>query len=325
MWLLKPVKIMFRNLSSCLDIETNRVPAVQSKYLLLLSISLMSLVGYGQEIKVRGGFVQDEFEIGDNISFWMTATYPSKIELLMPDSLFDFSPFEYSGKDYFESRLLDSTTIFDTAVYTLQCYEIDDLQYLKLPAITLAFGDSTFIYTSVDSIFFKQLVDQVSDTTALKTNLAYADVNRQFNFPMLWIILGVLVVIGIIVILIFGKKIRKKLKLRKLKKDYIKFSDQFEILVREVKNTPSRNTAEAALTYWKIFEEKLDKKPISKLTTKEILQLGYTLELKDSLRSIDSVVYGQNLNEQIYKSFQSIEDFTQHRYSVKVEEINNGK
>ncbi len=299
--------------------------AVQGKFWIFVGIVLSSFLAHSQEIKVEGGFIQDEFEIGDEIAYWMTASYPKQTELLMPDSLFDFTPFEYAGKDYFSSQLLASGIIFDSAVYTLQCYEIDEVQYLKLPAIKLAFGDSTLIYTQTDSIFFKQMVAQVSDTTSLKTNLSLANVSTQFNFPLLWIVIGVLALIALIIFLVFGKKIMIKIRLRKLKKDYLRFSDQFTILIRELKNDASKEKAEGAASYWKKYIEKLENKPFSKLTTKEILALGYTQELESSLKNIDRLVYGKVANEEIYKEFQSIEDFTQHRYSVKQEEIKNGK
>ena len=298
---------------------------MQGRFLFFALPFLLSFLAQSQEIKVRGGFMQDEFEIGEDVTFWMTASYPERTELLMPDSLFDFTPFEYAGKNYFSSKLSRSGIIFDSAVYHLQCYEIDDLQYLKLPAIALAFGDSTFIYTPADSIFFKQLVAQVSDTTALKTNLSYAKVSRQFNFPLLWIILGVVAIIAIIVFLVFGKKIMTKVKLKRLKKNYIKFSDAFTVLIRDVKQNPDRQHAEKAVTFWKKYEEKLDRQPFSKMTTKEVLALGFTQELNESLREIDRLVYGRDQNPEIFKAFQGLEDFTQHRYKVKEAELRNGK
>ncbi len=68
----------------------------------------------------------------------------------------------------------------------------------------------------------------------------------------------------------------------------------------------------------------LEDKPYTKLTTKEIMMLEYTKELKETLRNIDRSVYGRVPNEELYKEFQAVEDFTQHRYSVITDQIKNG-
>ncbi|MEP0367131.1 MAG: hypothetical protein ABJN36_14795 [Cyclobacteriaceae bacterium] len=290
----------------------------------IFGLILLTNLTSAQEIKVRGGFVQDHFEVGDNVDFYLTATYPEGVELVLPDSTFNFAPFEYSAKKYYPSKL-KGENVYDTAIYTLQCYEIDPIQYLKLPAIILKSGDSTLFYSQTDSILFNQLAKQVSDTTKLKTNLSYADVDTGFNFILFWIIIGVLVILIAAAILIFGKKVLKAIKLRKLKKDYIQFTDELTMYIRDLKANPQKNTAEAAISKWKQFAERMEKKPYSKLTSKEILNLGYTRELADPLKSIDRFVYGGQTDENLYKQFHSIEDFTQHRYAMVVEEIKNSK
>lgn len=291
----------------------------------LLIVLLFVSSSSAQEIKVQGGFVQEFFEVGDPVDFWMTATYPESLSILFPDSTYDFSPFEYSSKNYYASQL-KSGQIYDSAIYTLSCYEIDPVQYFKLPAILLTNkGDSTLIYSKQDSILFNQLIAQVTDTTTLKTNLTFANVNTAFNYNMMWIILAVFVLLVILVCIFFGKKILKSFKLRKLKKDYIRFSDELTDYIRKLKTNPEKHTAEYAISKWKQFAEKLEDKPYTKLTSKEILGMGHTKELTDPLRNIDRFVYGGLADENIYKWFQSIEDFTQHRYSIIVEEIKNGR
>ena len=76
---------------------------------------------------------------------------------------------------------------------------------------------------------------------------------------------------------------------------------------------------------WKNYLERLELQPFSKLTTKEILALEFTSELKEALRNIDRSVYGNHRDAELYKSFQDIEDFTQHRFHMKIEDIKNGK
>lgn len=297
---------------------------VLDKFIKLILLFLVLNSGaFAQEIQVRGGFVQDHFEVGDNVDFWLSAKYPEGVELVLPDSLYDFTPFEYAAKKYYPSKL-KSGNIHDTAIYTLQCYEIGNIQYLKLPAIILANGDSSLVYSKADSILFNPLVAQVSDTTQLKTNLKFANVNTLFNFPMMWIVVGLLVLLGIIFFLVFGNKILRAIKLRKLKKEYIKFSDELTELIRQLKSKPEKASAELAISKWKRFAERLENKPYTKLTSKEILKLGYTNELDDPLRKIDRFIYSEMAEDDLYKQFHSIEDFTQHRYEIAKKNIEEG-
>ncbi len=278
-----------------------------------------------QKISLKGGFVKDSLKIGENISFWMSARYPEEFELILPDTTFDFSPFEFSAKEYFEGRIINGD-ILDSAVYTLQSYEIDPVQYLTLPAFLIkSNGDSTKISMGLDSIFLTELIPQVTDTTSLKTNIAFLDVPSQFNYPMMWIVLGILLVLLVGGYLIFGSKVRKTLKLRRLRKAYVNFSERLTLNIRDLKDTPDQHIAEKTLSDWKVFLEKLENRPFSKLTTKEIMNLGFTSELNGTLKSIDRSVYGAKLNGDLYKDFQAIEDYTQHRYTVVTDQIKNEK
>ncbi|WP_258104893.1 hypothetical protein [Marinoscillum sp. MHG1-6] len=294
--------------------------------LLLFLLVLLSLNCFSQKLEVRGGFVQDHFELGDEVQYYLTATYPDHMNLFFPDSTYNFSPFEYSAKNYYPSKRLPSGQVYDTAIYTLQCYEIDPSQGLSVPVIILSpKGDSTKIFTKADTILFYELAPVVTDTTSLRTNVAYTEVDTLFNFPLLWISLGVVVVLALVTFLIFGKKIRRILKLKKLKKDYIRFSEELTQYIRTLKENPDKITAERALVSWKNFSERLEDKPYSRMTTREILGFGYTAELDEPLRGIDKCIYGGATDKELYRHFQSIEDFTQHRYTITVDEIKNSK
>ncbi|GAB4247467.1 MAG: hypothetical protein Tsb0034_26670 [Ekhidna sp.] len=290
------------------------------RYLALLAVLRLP----AQEITVNGGFVEDSLIIGQNIHFWMTASYPPEMEMVFPDSKATFSPFEYAGKAYYDTKMHGGAA-FDSTVYTLQSFEIDPVQYLKLNAVILQATDSVIIPTPVDSIFLTELAPVVTDSTELKKNLSYQAVNRQFNYPLLYYILGGLALLILLCLLIFGKRILKYLKLRKLARDHRIFSERFGDYVRRLKETPDPLVAEEALSTWKRYQQKLDKEAFSTFTTKEILALGFTSELEKPLKSIDRMVYGNRVEESIYQDFEQIEDFTSERYKKKVGEIKHGK
>lgn len=295
----------------------------RGKLLIIIAI-FCSLNLSAQEIFVRGGFLEDSLLIGQDVNFWMSAEYPPEMEMVFPDSLYSFIPFEFSGKRFFETQIRDGRA-FDSTVYTIQSFEIDKIQYLQLPAIILNGEDSTVIATQKDSIFLTELAPVVSDSTTLRKNLIYQNVARQFNYPLLYYILGGLILMTITLLLIFGKRIIKWIKLRRLKSQYQQFSELFNSYITKLKVDPEPELAEKALVFWKNYQQRLDKIPFSVMTTKEILSHDFAQEIESPLKSIDRVVYGKRIQENIFQDFEQIEDFTQHRYGKKVEEIKDGK
>jgi len=281
-------------------------------------------VSFSQEIQVKGGFVEDSLYIGQEINYWISATYPPALEMIFPDSNASFSPFEFSSKTYFPT-VLKGDLAFDSTIYTLQSFEIEKVQHLQLESIVLAGADSTILTSPRDSIFLSELALAVSDTTKLKTNLDHLAINRQFNYPLLYYILGGLALIVLIVLAIFGRKILKYLKVKKMERDYQNFSEVFSNHITLLKESPEPETAEKALSLWKKYQQRLDKIGFTSFTTTDILALDFTQELKDPLKSIDRVVYGRRIQDNVYQDFQQIEDFTGERFQKKVAEIRHEK
>ncbi len=300
------------------------MPDKRSCFILLFL--LKCIFASGQEIKIKGGFIEDSFQLGNTVHYWITAEYPKEIELLFADSNYDFSPFEYFNKSFIETRLINDYA-FDSAVYGFLSFEIDLIQKLQLPIFVIQPNDSIVLTTPLDSIFFKELVSvqQVSDTSQLIENTKYNPVNEQFNYLLFWIILAVLSITLAIIFLIFGRKIKNYFVIRRLKKEYNLFSNLISQCIQATRENVDRDWANIGLTQWKNYIEKLECKPFSKYTTKEILELDFTSELNEALRNIDKSVYGNKKDPELYKSFQDIEDFTQHRFHMKIEVIKNGK
>ncbi|MEQ9007754.1 MAG: hypothetical protein RLP12_07710, partial [Ekhidna sp.] len=111
----------------------------------------------------------------------------------------------------------------------------------------------------------------------------------------------------------------------RLRTQYEQFSEVFNSYINKLKVDPEPELAERALVFWKNYQQRLDKVSFSVMTTKEILSHDFTKELDKPLKSIDRVVYGKRVQENVFQDFQQIDEFTQDRYSKKVEEIKDGK
>ncbi|HHP7241076.1 MAG TPA: hypothetical protein ACFCUD_05365 [Cyclobacteriaceae bacterium] len=274
-----------------------------------------------QEVKVKGGFIEDSLKIGKPVHFYLTAWYPLSMELVFPDSTHRFRPFEYFDKEFAPTKS-DGYIAYDSVVYELLSFEVDPVQEYSLPVFILRNGDSSEIYSNKDSIHFESLAGLVTDTTALKSNVNYYNIALDFNY-LYW---GGGIIIGIVLLtilyMVFGKRIRKKIRLMKLKKDYKKFSFILENHINDLKIDPSPKRTEVAISDWRKYLEKLEKYPYTKLTTKEILMNnGFSDDIKHALKTIDRSIYGGYAEHEIHRNFEAIEDFTFNRYQKKIKEV----
>ena len=297
--------------------------------LYLCGILLSGGGAYAQALKPSGYFLQDTIKVGQPIEYTLTFRYPSELEVVFPDEKHSFLPFEYIDRNFIPTKS-DSTTSVDSVVYTLMTFELDSLQTLALPVYVIGADregavDSTAIYADIDSVHLQQLITQMPDSLDLKENKAYLDVPLQFNYPYLLIGLGILAALLLIVYLVFGDKIRKQWKLRRLRKDHKRFQEQFSESMAQLEQTPDKQLSEHTLVVWKRYMERLEQAPYTKMTTKEIIKLPSEQELTDDLKAIDRSIYGHHLNGELIGHFKHLEKHTDHRYEQRYRDIKHGR
>lgn len=275
-----------------------------------------------QSIEPQGAFLQTESKIGEELQFCLSVKYDRNLNILFPDSLYQFGPFEYSRREYFTTKT-DSAFSYDSAVYHLSTFEIDSMQYLQLPVFVVNNDDSLAIFSNIDSVALIQVVAEIPENVEMKANTELVKIKRQFNYPYLLLALGILTLICLIVLLFFGKQIYRAWKVFLLRRAHKKFIGSFFSLMRDVSGGNPVNTAEHVLAVWKGYLEKLEKKPISKLTTKEILVLHNNSELKSNLRTIDRSVYGGEKGNDLFACFDYLMQYSIEIYNEKIKEIKN--
>ncbi|MFT4737801.1 MAG: hypothetical protein ACI8QD_002671 [Cyclobacteriaceae bacterium] len=293
------------------------------RFLFPLIIIISHLQANAQTIELKTGFVQDSMQIGESVDFWISAQYPPRLEVIFPDSISDFSPFEYIAKNY-QPTSRQGEFLYDSAVYQMQSFEIDAIQSLAINVVVFDGEDSFKIASPADSLIFRPLAPAATDTLRLLSNSRYLTVPLQFNYPMLYIVLGILAFVLLMVAVLFGKRILRAFKIRRLNREYQLFNEQLAGFIRRLKENPEPQLSESALIRWKGFMEYLEKDPYTKLTSSEILSKTFTEELTEPLKSIDRVIYGSRSNPTLYKSFQSLEDYTQHRFQVRINALKDG-
>ena len=290
-------------------------------FILALVIGSSALLK-AQEVNIEGRFQTDSVKIGVPIPYTLKAEYPREWNVIFPDSLFNFSPFEYERKDYFTTRSNDSISV-DSVVYYLSTFEIDSIQFLRLPVFQVRKKDSIRHYTELDTVLLIELIETLPDSIQLKENTAYLNVPTEFNYPYFIIGLSILVIVVIAIIIIFGGRIRKAWQIRQLNKRYQKFVLKFDEAVAIAKQQETINAISNIVSVWKKYLEKLERAPYTKLTTKELHSLfDNNQELLGTLQAIDSWIYGGRKSDKI--PFEMLKDFAAERLHERKEEVKNG-
>ena len=294
---------------------------------LILSGILFCIHAPAQEIVVRGRFLVDSLKIGEQIPYSLSVHYPSSQTVVFPDSTFSFAPFEIGKKKYFQTQTRNQIS-HDSAVYFLSTFEIDSLQSLSLPVFVIHRKDCTAIFAKPDTVYLKQLVGTIPESVAakdlpLKTNADYLTVKWLLNYPMLLLIGGILIVALIIIWIVFGKRIRRYFKLRRLSRNHSAFLSRFAEHLEKLERESSSALAESTLVLWKKYMEGLAGRPYTKLTTKEILQLASDENLGKALHQIDRVVYARD-RVSSGKIFDGLRTFSQTQFLKKTEEVRHG-
>lgn len=306
-------------------IKTSRL-SIAWKIVLISLTCIFSQTSRAQEIKVNGGFLSDSLKIGEETAFYLSAHYPSELNVLFPDTTFGFTPFEFKKRNYSPTHSENGVSV-DSAVYYLTTFEVDRLQYLELPVFLVQPQDCTMVQTPRDSIRITQLVSQVPDSLSadklpLKMNTAYHEVSWQFNFWIALIALGILIIIALIVFIFFGKQIRVWLLARKLQRKHFQFLETYNAIVSQLKNSFSSMTTESALSTWKKYMEQLEARPYTKLTTRETLHLLNDEALAKTLSTVDRAIYGHNTS--VIESLETLKSIADQRFSKKLEEVKHG-
>ncbi len=276
--------------------------------------------------QVHGRFEKDSISIGEAIPYSLTARYPGSQQIVFPDSTFSFAPLEFSRKNFFTTRSTGKMS-YDSVVYWLTTFEIDSVQYLKLPVYVVYEKDCVAVYPAVDSIFLRHHVAVVPDSVSteqlpLKTNTAYQKVKWILNYPVFLAIALSILIISVLVWIIFGKRVHKYFVLRRLNRNYQNFSSRFNQSLDQLSSGFTSPKAEAVMLIWKSYMEDLERYPYTKSTSREIVQWIHDGAMDDALQSIDRGIYGGY--DSSLDMFRDLQRYSHVRFQKKEEEIKHG-
>lgn len=264
----------------------------------------------------RGQFLSDSTKVGNPIQYVLSLKHPSDMEIIFPDSAFDFSPFEWIKKEYFPTRT-DAAGSTDSVIYTLTSFSTDSVLRLRLPIYIIASQDCTAVYAEPDSVFLQRLITARSDSLQPKSNTAYYPVQPYFNVGNFMALLIGISMLALLIYLAFGKRINRQYKLYRMGREHSSFRHDYEKLTRHMKPDTAVNTIENAVILWKNYMEQLEDKPFSSYTTKEILEIIPNQQLAEALQHTDRIIYGQMSADQSVRSIRILAYIAKRTYIEK--------
>ncbi|MEH0157941.1 hypothetical protein V6R21_27975 [Limibacter armeniacum] len=268
-----------------------------------------------------GRFKADSTKVGEVVHYALTYRHDPDMEVFFPDSTYDFSPFEYMGKEYFPT-VTDITGSLDSVVYELTTFELDELQELSVPVILMQnAAKADTIYPEKDGVYLQKVVLSMPDSVKLMENANLATVPKQFNYPYYLIALGVLLLLGLIVLLVFGKQIKKNIVIRRLQRTHTKFVEEYSGLTN---GNMDVEHLEKALGIWKSYTGKVKNMPLQSCTTREISALVSDQNLGKSLKELDKAIYAGIRDGGVPVALNTLKQYAETAYEQKIQEVRNG-
>ncbi|MFT5914573.1 MAG: hypothetical protein ACJAWV_000889 [Flammeovirgaceae bacterium] len=271
---------------------------------------------FAQDAVPKGWFHAREVKLGEPVVYSLVFRHSSTLEVVFPDSTYDFTPFELLKKDFFPTQT-DSLGSYDSVAYTLATYELEKVQYLSLPILLPSKNSEELekVFSDKDSIQLVEIVKTIPEDKATFEDTSLLDIKQEFNYPYLLIGLAFLLILVVIVFLSFGGKVRGYFKKRRLESAHRRFMNSFEQLVAESSN----KELDKPIALWKKYTGDLMNVPLESYTTKEIDSFIRNPQLVKVLRETDKAIYSGKSETNIKQKLSALKEFTDREYEEMLE------
>lgn len=260
------------------------------KFLALFFWILFSISTFGQSVEVKGYFTQDSAKLGERVGFVLKAKYPEGIQVMFPDSTFDYSPFVLLEKKTFISSTQGGITS-DSSVYYLSNFSLEPSSYLSLPVFELNRYDSLTYFTDEAEIKLKLMLDSIPEQLVFQENNVYQPLEKSFNWLMGLLILGAVILLLGAFFVLFAKRIKAFLKRKREKLRWMQFERKWKKQSALLEQTPAIELADEVIGLWKGYLESITGQPFQEWTSSEIAEQLNDPQILKALRSIDMIIY----------------------------------
>lgn len=276
---------------------------------------------------LQGRFLRQTVLIGELLDYELRYEHASDLEVVFPDSLARFAPFEYTGKTFFPTRTRRGRSL-DRAIYHLRTFRLDLVQTLALPVVVLRGADTLSLAPPPSRVrLLRTAAPQpagATDPPALRQNLVLVPVEPLFNYPY-WVaavVAGLLLLAGSAAW--FRRRLMRRYQAYKWGKNHGYFLAQFARHVERFDLSRSAANVERAVALWKNYLAGLENSGLNSFTTREIVAyFADDPDVRQALSTTDRVIYG-NLQtddaKEVDQAFQRLRSFAERRYASLKEE-----
>lgn len=285
--------------------------------IILLFILLSSFPVLAQDIEVEGYFQQDSAKLGERVAYVLKAKYKEGINVVFPDSSFNFSPFVLLEKKTYITTTKENITL-DSAVYFVSNFSLDPVAKLSLPVFEIFRYDSLEHRPLEADLALKLTIDQIPQELSFRDNNVYQPVPTEFNILYLGVILAVVAVLVFVLLFFFGKKIKRQWNIWLEKQKYKRFVKRWQSAEADFTSNPNMDQADELLGLWKTYMEHLKNKPFREWTTTEIAEFLDNKEIIKDFRSIEMVIYAGKEGKDILETCNNLKEICTDSFKKKI-------
>lgn len=258
--------------------------------------------------------------LGERVGYVLKALYPSELNVLFPDSAYQYGSMEFLDKEMFTSYTQDSTTL-DSAVYYLSNFSLEPVKQYRLPVFEVLRYDSISHFPEEVSLHLKLTIDEMPEELAFKETSRYQPIDKDFNYIYLIIGLVSLLVLALALFLIFGKSVSKKWRVYQEKRKQKRFMAQWNKTKKAFISQPSLEHADELLGLWKARMENLTGEPFREWTATEIAEHLEMPEVLADFRKIELIIYAARPAEDVEQACDHLEAISSSTYHKKIEAL----
>lgn len=240
--------------------------------------------------------MQDSAKLGERVGYVLKATYPDYKQLIFPDSLYDYSPLVLLEKKTFISNTVDGITS-DSSVYYISNFSLEPSVYLTLPVYEIARYDSITHFPLEAELKLKLMLDSIPEQPVFQENNVYQPLEKEFNWIVLGVLLGGILLLLIVFYFLFADRIKRILKDRGQKRRWKQFEKKWNKQTALLTQSPSLELADEVQGLWKAYMESMTGQPFQEWTSSEVGEKMKNPEVFKALRTIDLIIYAGGIDK----------------------------
>jgi hypothetical protein len=298
-----------------------------NRYVIVLLALLYSFFAKAQfaEINVKAYVNKDSLVLGEPFTYALRITYPAKYEVIFPDSNYIQYPLEWIGKSFSNTVCKDGMCT-DSIQYFLRTFSNDSLLAPNIPVFIFANNhhDTLFIHPEPTTLVVKKL-NTAHENYVWQEDSMYLNVPYSINYWYYGLVAACILFSILMMYWIAGPYIFRRIKLFNLGLNHKRYIKEFDAQVQIFSRQKEATDLEKCVTIWKSYLTKLETKPYTTLTTKELNTMQDMEDVIMPLQNLDRFLYGGLRQNESMESLNALRRFSNKRFLKKKKEVRDAR